>query len=102
MKQRITFISHTNNDAGKNLSVEKKQVKIQGLEAAKEHKTTLSIDELPKSGQRIPDIFQELYVRWVSSKAHSTSSPFNARLSPGLHIFWTPARASGHAKEPDR
>ena len=101
MKQRITFIFHANDDASKNLSVEKKKVKIQGLEAAKEHKITLSIDELPKSVQRIPDIFQELYVRWVSSKANPISSPFDARLSPGLHVFWTPARASGHTKEPE-
>ncbi|KAF2738551.1 PIG-X-domain-containing protein [Polyplosphaeria fusca] len=34
--------------------------------------------------------WHEIHIRWVSSKPYTASAPFTSRLSPGLHVFFTP------------
>lgn len=37
----------------------------------------------------------ELHVRWVGESVYETRAPLVARLSPGLHFFYTPLREGG-------
>jgi len=111
MKQRITYVVHkpeeftpeqieiTEDDLGPRFG-------LKNVQAAKEHRITLGLDELPSNvypqvpnertefnTTQVSSIFQqwhELHVRWASPKPHAGIPPFTSRVSPGLHIFFTP------------
>ena len=42
--------------------------------------------------------FHQLHIRWASDHAYSVTAPFTSRLSPGLHVFFTP---STETKDPE-
>jgi hypothetical protein len=42
---------------------------------------------------QISKLFQqwhELHIRWTSSRPYKSTPPFTSRISPGLHVFFTP------------
>ncbi|KAJ5061266.1 PIG-X [Bipolaris maydis] len=95
MKQRITYIVH-NSDT---FSPEQLHVgtdkrgpvfALKGIEAAKEHRITLGLDELPKPLKFFFSQWHEMHLRWQSSKSYMATPPFTSRVSPGLHAFFTP------------
>ncbi|EUC38131.1 hypothetical protein COCCADRAFT_32815 [Bipolaris zeicola 26-R-13] len=95
MKQRITYIVH-NSDT---FSPEQLEVgtdkrgpvfALKGIEAAKEHRITLGLDELPKSLKFFFSQWHEMHLRWQSPKSYIATPPFTSRVSPGLHALFTP------------
>jgi hypothetical protein len=36
-------------------------------------------------------IWHEFHIRWASPKPYTSTPPFTSRVSPGLHIFFTPS-----------
>jgi hypothetical protein len=95
MKQRITFLQEPQDSLDpKLLEVESSFIATKVLKAAREDRITLSLDELPNELRRVLKESHELHIRWSSLENHASIAPLVSRLSPGLHIFWTPQRSS--------
>ncbi|KAF2999296.1 protease B nonderepressible form [Curvularia kusanoi] len=107
MKQRITYVV-TDPDSFKPEQIDvQKGIKGKGdtyvltrVKAAKEHRITLGLDELVQAPIDIEVLkkWHELHIRWAPETPDSATTPFTSRVSPGLHIFYTP---STEIKNPD-
>ncbi|KAF2630350.1 PIG-X-domain-containing protein [Macroventuria anomochaeta] len=107
MKQRITYVvTEPESFTPEQISVQKRKngngdtFTLKGVHAAKEHRITLGLDELSQAPINIEVLkkWHELHIRWASDFPDSVTAPFTSRVSPGLHIFFTP---STEAKNPD-
>ncbi|TAQ85885.1 hypothetical protein B7494_g5797 [Chlorociboria aeruginascens] len=95
MRQRITFIQDLENSIDpKLLKIDSTSIKAKGLKAAREDRITFSLSELPQEHYRALNACYELHIRWISPRSYETTSPLLSRLSPGLHVFYTPRRDS--------
>lgn len=95
MRQRVTFI-HKPGDAVKPASVKVAGSVLIGpdLEAAREERLTLALDELPRDLRDLLSGCHELHIRWASPRVYQSVSPLFSRTSPGLHVFYTPQQGS--------
>ncbi|KAF2715205.1 PIG-X-domain-containing protein [Pleomassaria siparia CBS 279.74] len=93
MKQRITYLVQ-NPDAfsPEQLQVKTKTLKLDKVVAAKEHRVTFGLSELPKELSKAFEQWHELHIRWASESAYKAVPPFTSRVSPGLHAFFTPIK----------
>ncbi|PSK55771.1 hypothetical protein B9Z65_4649 [Elsinoe australis] len=94
MKERITFLV-VDGEEGVNpaeVQVADDSIELPGIVAAKEWRVTLGLDQLPTQIQEVLKDSHELHVRWATSQYHETVSPLLARVSPGLHAFYTPLK----------
>lgn len=91
MRQRITFVHRPEDaiDPGA-LIVTDKDINGPHILASKEERTTLALEELPDEIARVLRDSHELHIRWVRSSVYETLDPLSSRLSPGLHVFYTP------------
>ncbi|MCJ1448294.1 MAG: protease B nonderepressible form [Stictis urceolatum] len=91
MRERITFV-HARDDPydPQQLRVEKDALHVENLKAAREDRISFGFQELPQEIWLGLKQCHELHIRWVSSTSYTSISPFNSRLSPGLHVFLTP------------
>ncbi|KAK8138951.1 PIG-X-domain-containing protein [Apiospora sp. TS-2023a] len=96
MRQRTTFFHH-NEDA-----IDPASLKVSGrtlsgpiIKAVREDRFTLGLDELPAELQELLRLSQELYIRWTSPVPYQAIGPWSSRLSPGLHVFFTPQADTG-------
>lgn len=91
MRQRITFL-HRPEGAVDPASLVVTDTSLTGpaLSAAREDRITLALEELPEELRQVLQSCHELHIRWVSSDPYDTISPLYSRLSPGLHVFFTP------------
>lgn len=98
MRQRITFI-HKPEDAidPEAIQVGPDVLKVRGLVAAREDRITLGFNELPEEIRLVLDQSHELHLRYVKKFYNDETAPFLARLSPGLHVFYSPQRSEGNA-----
>lgn len=71
------------------------------IEAAREDRVTLGLDELPVALARLlAGNVQDLHVRWAARTAGTELvSPLLSRVSPGLHVFYTPAPGTSEEKQ---
>ncbi|RMZ73281.1 Glycosylphosphatidylinositol-mannosyltransferase I PIG-X PBN1 [Pyrenophora seminiperda CCB06] len=95
MKQRITYVVHNPDDfSPEQIEITKDELgprfALKNVQAAKEHRITLGLDELPSNISSILQKWHELHLRWASPKSHAGIPPFTSRVSPGLHVFFTP------------
>jgi hypothetical protein len=114
MKQRITYVVKKPEEfSPEQLDVKTDQkcpvFTIKNVDAAKEHRITLGLDELPDevphflltptsdfpklTSLQLSNLFQqwhELHIRWTSPLPYTSTPPFTSRVSAGLHIFFTP------------
>ncbi|KAJ4421419.1 protease B nonderepressible form [Neurospora sp. IMI 360204] len=93
MRERITFIQKQGD------SIEPTTLKIKGgvlngpeIQAAREDRLTIAIDELPTDLQAVLGTAHELHIKYVSSQPYEAITPLLARLPPGFHLFYTQAR----------
>jgi hypothetical protein len=93
MRQRITFI-HKPQDAlpPTSIAVASASLAVPSLKAAREDRITFGLDELPEEVRLVLEQAHELHIRYVASRLYITVSPFNSRLSPGLHVYYSPRR----------
>lgn len=95
MRQRVTFLQEPQDSVDpKLLKVGSNSISTKQLNAALEDRTTFGFDQLPQELYRVLKASHELHIRWVSPKNYATIAPVVSRLSPGLHIFYTPQRDS--------
>lgn len=98
MRQRITYLQEPNDSVDpKTLEVGEAHIKTKGLKAAREEKITFAFDELPRELHELLKAAYEVHVRWVSERVYESRAPVVSRLSPGLHVFYTPQRGSKKA-----
>ncbi|KAH9860093.1 hypothetical protein IAQ61_011877 [Plenodomus lingam] len=96
MKQRITYVVEKPDEFSPDqLSVENSgssgaRFLLKGVKAAKEHRITLGLNELPDELSKVFQQWHELHIRWASPKNYIATPPFTSRVSPGLHVFFTP------------
>ncbi|RYN53689.1 hypothetical protein AA0118_g9417 [Alternaria tenuissima] len=95
MKQRITYVVKNPEEfTPEQLKVDKDLrgpwFALTDVDAAKEHRITLGLDELPNEISKLFQQWHELHIRWTSSRPYKSTPPFTSRISPGLHVFFTP------------
>ncbi|KAF2750111.1 PIG-X-domain-containing protein [Sporormia fimetaria CBS 119925] len=91
MKQRITYLVPEADDFHPDLlSVRDASLSVRNLKAAKEHRITVGLSELPEKLRNVLGEWRELHIRWVSETPYDAPPPFTSRVSPGLHVFFTP------------
>lgn len=94
MRQRVTFFHH-NEDAvdPESLRVSDNAVSGPDIKAVREDRFTLGLEELPVELQEVLGAAHELHLRWASPSSYTAIGPWSSRLSPGLHVFYTPQSA---------
>ncbi|KIW00708.1 uncharacterized protein PV09_07694 [Verruconis gallopava] len=94
MKQRITYIvkDPVQGYDPSNLKVTKTSLTVAALDGAKEHHITLGMHELPDELRELLTGSHELYVRWGSDRPYEATAPYASRISPGLHVFFSPLK----------
>ncbi|KAG9247044.1 PIG-X [Calycina marina] len=98
MRQRITFIQEPQNSLDPALlEVTNNFISTPSLYAAREDRVTFGLEELPQELYRVLKASHELHIRWVSQEPYVSIAPLVARLSPGLHVFYTPQRGSNNS-----
>jgi len=92
MRQRTTFFHH--NDDG----VEPADLKITidslsgpDLNAIREDKITLELQELPGDLRTLLAASSQLHLRWESPEPRKATELWPSRVTPGLHVFYTPS-----------
>ncbi|KAJ5134650.1 hypothetical protein N7448_000330 [Penicillium atrosanguineum] len=94
MKRRITFIQRPDAPfEADQAALTSKSLTIRNLDAAREDRITFGLDDLP---QELRDVLQqshELRFRWTTERSYDAVAPFASRVSPGLHIHYTPLAA---------
>jgi hypothetical protein len=99
MRERVTVVhSPETGIAPEDLHLDAAGLKAPPLEAVREHRLTLTLDDLPADIAQALQGLKRLYVRWATSQTYNTLDPFASRLSPGLHVSFTPLE--GHTIEP--
>ncbi|ORY69513.1 PIG-X protein [Pseudomassariella vexata] len=93
MRQRITFFHH-NEDAiePSSLVVAGRSFSGPDIKAVREDRFTLGLEELPPELKDLLQVTHELHIRWSSPEGYKSLGPWNSRLSPGLHVFYTPQK----------
>ncbi|CAK7220353.1 protease B nonderepressible form [Sporothrix bragantina] len=71
------------------------------IDAAREDRVTISLDDVPATLARVlSDSVHELHVRWAARTAGTEPvSPLLSRISPGLHVFYTPLPGTSEEKQ---
>ncbi len=95
MRQRITYLQEPQDAIDPStLKVTKNSISTKSLIAAREERITFSLDELPLELVKVLEASHELHIRWVDQEPYEAISPLVSRMSPGLHVFYTPQRNS--------
>ncbi|KAG8415042.1 protease B nonderepressible form [Metarhizium acridum] len=98
MKERVTFVHAQGVDVDPGLlKVDANQLDGPSVRAARENRLTVEVAELPSELAGLLQAYRDISVRWASPLTYDTVEPFTSRLSPGLHVFSTPASENaGH------
>ncbi|KAI1812695.1 PIG-X-domain-containing protein [Poronia punctata] len=95
MRQRITFLHRNEHGIEPSLlQIVDRSISGPDLIAVREHRVTLALEELPNELQELLQDVNELHIRWSTPRPHDTIGPWNSRLPPGLHAFYTPQTPS--------
>ncbi|KAL4737516.1 protein pbn1 [Aspergillus similis] len=98
MRQRITYIQKPSLPFHPSqTTLTRDALYVESLDAAREERVTFSFDELPSELWQVLRQCHQLHIRWASERAFEAVSPLSSRISPGLHVFYSPAEA-GTAK----
>ncbi|KAF2474115.1 PIG-X-domain-containing protein [Lindgomyces ingoldianus] len=93
MKQRITYLVRNPDEfTPEQLAVKPSSIALRKVNAAKEHRITLGLEELPDELRKAFNQWHELHIRWASESPYDAIPPFTSRVSPGLHVFYTPQK----------
>jgi hypothetical protein len=99
MRRRATYITHPSRAVHpKDIQIDGNQLLLGAIKAAREERLTLGLNELPKEVAEILQESHELHIRWAPEHLFTTITPFLSRISPGLHISYTPLKEN----QPDR
>ncbi|KAE8354294.1 protein pbn1 [Aspergillus coremiiformis] len=95
MRRRITFVQRPDTPFSLDQAVlTPDALSIHELDSVREERATFSFDELPSELWDVLKQCHQLHIRWASEKRYDTVAPFSSRVSPGLHVFFTPVADS--------
>lgn len=95
MRERITLVhSPEVGIKPEALHLDNSGIKGPSVEAVREARLTVAIDGLPLEVAQVLQDFRELHLKWSSPWPYATLDPFTSRLSPGLHVTYTPSGES--------
>ncbi|KAJ5495423.1 Protein pbn1, partial [Penicillium diatomitis] len=77
------------------ISLSASTLSVQNLVAAREDRITLSLSELPDELRNVLEQSHELRLRWATERSFDAIAPFASRISPGLHVHYTPQARNG-------
>ncbi len=98
MRQRITFLQEPVDAVDpKSLKITKNSIERKEIRAAREERLTFAFEELPQELYRVLKASYEVHVRWVGEGVYAGMGPLVSRLSPGLHVFYTPQRGNNNS-----
>ncbi|TVY53168.1 Protein pbn1, partial [Lachnellula suecica] len=98
MRQRITFLQEPEDSVDpKTLKVTNNDISTKGLKAAREDRITFSFEELPQELYQVLKASHELHIRWAGQEPYESIVPLVSRVSPGLHVFYTPQRNNNNS-----
>ncbi|KAL7947325.1 cytochrome P450 [Trichoderma barbatum] len=93
MRERITYFRPQDADMDpKQLEIHDTKVQGPAIKALREHKITLTLAELPSELAGLLRDVEDLHLRWATSASYDTLEPFSSRVSPGLHVSYTPVK----------
>jgi PIG-X / PBN1 len=93
MRRRSTFIHDVQLEIDpKQLVLSGNKFGIKDLNAAREERLTFGFNELPQELWQVLKQSHELHIRWSAPTLYNTTSPLVSRISPGLHVFYTPLK----------
>lgn len=93
MRQRTTFFHKNENGIEPtSLKVIGRSISGPDLLAVREDRITLGLEELPTELRELLQESHELHIRWASPYPYESIGPWNSRLPPGLHVFYTPGQ----------
>ncbi|TQV91385.1 hypothetical protein V2A60_008966 [Cordyceps javanica] len=96
MKERITFVHPPGGELDpKDFDVQPSGLLGPAINTMREDRFTIPIDEIPNEFASVLSEYSSLQVRWASPRQQNTISPFSSRISPGLHVSYTPATQAG-------
>ena len=98
MRERLTFVHLP--DAGIDptiLVIDDYGIDGPGLISVREQRLLFSIHELSSEVNEVLQELDDLHVRWSAPTAHNTLDPFSSRVSPGLHVAYTPRDEATHS-----
>ncbi len=91
MRRRVTFFHRPGGAVDPALlSLADTSLSGPDVEAAREDRITLALDELPDELRAVLAGSHELHARWAAPRAREAAGPLFARISPDLHLFDTP------------
>ena len=95
MRERITLIHSPDRGIDPStFELSSTDLRTPALESVREDRLTLALDALPAEVAQLLQDFEQLTVRWAGEEAYGVLEPFSSRLSPGLHVWYTPAKGS--------
>ncbi len=98
MRQRITFFTRPESPVDPALlSVTDTSLVGPQVEAAREDRITLALDELPADLQSLLASVHEIHIRWAAPSAYDAPGPLLSRVAPGFHLFYTQQKAANTA-----
>ncbi|KAJ9611523.1 protease B nonderepressible form [Cladophialophora chaetospira] len=99
MRRRATYVTHPSRAVNPDdIQVRPKQLLLGALKAAREERLTYGLEELPPELADYLRQCHELHMRWAPETLYNTTAPFFSRISPGLHVQYTPLNET----QPDR
>ncbi|OAA44813.1 protein pbn1 [Metarhizium rileyi] len=91
MKERITFVHPQGIEVDPELlEVNANHLQGPSVKTIRETRLTVGVDELPTGLASLLQQYRDISIRWASPFTYDTVEPFTSRLSPGLHVFFTP------------
>lgn len=95
MKERVTFVHPPGGEIDPKL-LELQSTGLLGpdINTMREDRLTVPLEEIPTKFSEVLRQFASLQVRWSSPTQQNTISPFSSRISPGLHVSYTPAKGA--------
>lgn len=91
MRERVTFVHQDPNLDPETLDNQEVGLLGPQIDSVRQDKLTIPLDELPPDLAGLLKSFESLHIRWASPSQYETLDPFTSRLSPGLHVSYTPA-----------
>ncbi|KAJ5908413.1 hypothetical protein N7495_001095 [Penicillium taxi] len=93
MKRRITYFQAPNAPFEQDQVVlTSKNLVIRDLDAARENRITFGLEDLPEELRDVLKQSHELHLRWATERPYIAIAPFASRVSPGLHVHYTPLK----------
>ncbi|KAL4966775.1 uncharacterized protein BDV14DRAFT_207843 [Aspergillus stella-maris] len=96
MRHRLTYIQNPSAPySPSQTTLTRDALHIDSIDAAREERITLGFDEIPVEVWSVLRHTHEVHIRWSREGKYEAVSPMGSRVSPGLHVFYSPLVSAG-------